>query len=177
MAKKAAKKTASKQAPRKARPKAGGGAGQKTRAGADTHSVRQLVRLMVQNDLTEIRIVDGSVEVHLKRGAEAVAPANPAQLAAPRVSAEATPEEPAAEEFLEIKSPMVGTFYAAPSPESEAYVAVGSSVTEETVVCIIEAMKVMNEIKAECDGTLVEVCVQNAQPVEYGQTLFRVRPR
>ncbi len=71
---------------------------------------------------------------------------------------------------------MVGTFYAAPSPDSEPYVAVGAAVGDDTVVCIIEAMKVMNEIKAECAGTIVEICVKNAQPVEYGQVLFRVRP-
>ncbi len=71
---------------------------------------------------------------------------------------------------------MVGTFYAAPSPDSDPYVATGTKVGQETVVCIVEAMKVMNEIKAECSGTIAEICVKNAEPVEFGQVLFRVRP-
>jgi acetyl-CoA carboxylase biotin carboxyl carrier protein len=71
---------------------------------------------------------------------------------------------------------MVGTFYNADSPDAEPFVSVGSSVGDDTVVCIVEAMKVMNEIKAECAGQITEICVKNAQPVEYGQVLFRVRP-
>ena len=80
------------------------------------------------------------------------------------------------EDLLEIKSPIVGTFYEAPSPDSEPYVEAGSRVDPQTVVCIIEAMKVMNEIKAEVSGTIVERTVKNGQAVEYGQVLFRVRP-
>ena len=80
------------------------------------------------------------------------------------------------EELLEIKSPIVGTFYEAPSPDSEAYVEPGAHVEAPTVVCIIEAMKVMNEIKAEVSGTIVENVAKNGQAVEYGQVLFRVRP-
>ncbi|HAU36722.1 MAG TPA: acetyl-CoA carboxylase biotin carboxyl carrier protein, partial [Phycisphaerales bacterium] len=85
------------------------------------------------------------------------------------------PAKPA-ENLLEVKSPMVGTFYAAPSPDSEPYIAVGQAISDDSVVCIVEAMKVMNEIKAECAGTITEVCVKNAQPVEFGQVLFRVKP-
>src|SRR4030042_1761534 len=77
---------------------------------------------------------------------------------------------------VEIKPSVVGTFYATPSPESEPYVEVGTHVDEQTVVCIIEAMKVMNEIKAEAGGTIVEILVTNGQAVEYGQVLFKVRP-
>ena len=76
---------------------------------------------------------------------------------------------------MEIRSPMVGTAYTAPSPDSEPYVSVGSVVGEDTVVCIVEAMKVMNEIKADCSGMIAEVCFNNAQPVEFGQVLFRVK--
>jgi acetyl-CoA carboxylase biotin carboxyl carrier protein len=76
----------------------------------------------------------------------------------------------------EIKSPMIGTFYRSPSPESGSYVEIGTEVNPETVVCIIEAMKVMNEIKAELKGTITQVLVENAKPVEFGQPLFRVRP-
>ena len=76
----------------------------------------------------------------------------------------------------EIKSPMIGTFYRKPSPESESYVEVGDTVTADTVVCIIEAMKVMNEIKAEMSGVVTEILVEDSRPVEFGQPLFRVRP-
>ena len=77
---------------------------------------------------------------------------------------------------MEIKSPIVGTFYATPSPDSEPYVDIGTEVSPQTVVCIIEAMKVMNEIKAETTGTIVKILVTNGQAVEYGQVLFKVRP-
>ena len=77
---------------------------------------------------------------------------------------------------LEIKSPMIGTFYRAPSPESGSYVEVGAEVNPESVVCIIEAMKVMNEIKAEVKGIVTQVLVENAKPVEFGQPLFKIRP-
>ncbi|MCD6303814.1 MAG: acetyl-CoA carboxylase biotin carboxyl carrier protein, partial [Planctomycetes bacterium] len=90
-------------------------------------------------------------------------------------AAEAPPEPPAEDNVVAIKSPMVGTFYAAESPDAEPYVSVGSQVGPDTVVCIVEAMKVMNEIKAECSGQIVEICVENGQPVEYGQVLFRVK--
>jgi acetyl-CoA carboxylase biotin carboxyl carrier protein len=79
------------------------------------------------------------------------------------------------ESSREIQSPMVGTFYAAASPEARPYVSVGQEVTADTVVCIIEAMKVMNEIKAETSGTIVEVCAENGKPVQFGQALFRVK--
>jgi acetyl-CoA carboxylase biotin carboxyl carrier protein len=83
---------------------------------------------------------------------------------------------PAREALLEVKSPIVGTFYEAPSPDSDPYVEVGAHVDPQTVVCIIEAMKVMNEIKADVSGTVMEKTVANGQAVEYGQVLFRVRP-
>ncbi len=145
--------------------------------------VRQFVDMMVANDLTSLEIVNGDLKVSLGRGmavsaAHAVspaafAPAAPAAAAAPAAPA---PAAAPAENLLEIKSPMVGTFYWAPSPDSDPYVKTGARVSSDTVVCIIEAMKVMNEIKAECAGTIVEVAVENGRPVEYGQVLFRVRP-
>jgi acetyl-CoA carboxylase biotin carboxyl carrier protein len=147
--------------------------------------IKELVRLMVENDLAELDITEGENKIRLRRsgGGEVTlggpgqapmlvpAPAPPATAAAPAPGAAA-----AAEDLLEIRSPMVGTFYAAASPDSEPYVSLGSRVEEDTVVCILEAMKVMNEIKAECVGAVAEVCVRNVQPVEYGQVLFRVRP-
>ncbi len=149
----------------------------------DIDKVRELVRLMVDNDLAELDITDGENKIKLKRGGTEPAPPpppapGPAASVAPAAAIQ--PGEPVealpAEELLEIKSPMVGTFYAAPSPEAETYVSVGTKVLGDTVVCIVEAMKVMNEIKAECAGSIVEICVQDAQPVEYGQVLFKVRP-
>ena len=99
----------------------------------------------------------------------------PAGLQTPAEAVETSQDQPK-EDLIEINSPIVGTFYATPSPDSEPYVDIGSEVQAQTVVCIIEAMKVMNEIKAEVSGTIVEVLVTNGQAVEYGQALFRVRP-
>jgi len=141
----------------------------------DIDEIRELIRLMVDNDLAELDISDGENKVRMKRAGAEPAPPAPAQ--APAQAGPPTPAPvPAAEELVEIKSPMVGTFYDAPSPEADPYVTVGSKVSEDDVVCIVEAMKVMNEIKAGCSGEIVEVCVRNAQPLEYGQVLFRVRP-
>ena len=149
----------------------------------DIDEIRELVRLMVDNDLAELDVSDGENKIKLKRGAdgEPVIVAAPGPLAPPApapVAGQAGNAKPAAvaEELIEIKSPMVGTFYDAASPDSEPYVSVASGVGADTVVCIVEAMKVMNEIKADCIGTIAEICVKNAQPVEYGQVLFRVKP-
>ncbi len=103
------------------------------------------------------------------------APVAPAPAAAPggAAAAHAAPAGPA---LLEIKSPMVGTFYKSPEPGAEPYVKIGTRVAPGQVVCIIEAMKIMNEIESEVQGVIREVCVENAQPVEFGQVLFRVDP-
>ena len=100
----------------------------------------------------------------------------PAPSAAPAPGAAAAPMAPVATGEVEIKSPMIGTFYRAPSPEAANYVEVGTEVGPDTVVCIIEAMKVMNEIKAEAKGVITQVMVENAKPVEFGQPLFKIRP-
>ena len=101
-----------------------------------------------------------------------VMPQLPASAAAPAAEAAPAAAQPAGKEIV---SPMVGTFYRTPSPESPSYVEIGTEVTPETVVCIIEAMKVMNEIKAELAGTITEVLVENGKPVQFGQPLFRVK--
>jgi acetyl-CoA carboxylase biotin carboxyl carrier protein len=140
--------------------------------------IRELVRLMVENNLGELDITEGENKIRLKRGAGGEVMVGPAPLApaGPAVAAPTAAPAPApASDLREIHSPMVGTFYAAPSPESDPYVGVGAAVGQDTVVCIIEAMKVMNEIKAEISGQIVEICVKNAQPVEYGQVLFKVK--
>ena len=151
----------------------------------DIEEIRKLIQLMVENDLSELDVTDGENKIKLRRGPSGevamVTPAGPVAVAAP--AAAPAPQAPAAEgvsaeaveNVVDIKSPMVGTFYAASSPDMDAFVAVGSTVNDETVVCIVEAMKVMNEIKAECSGQIVEICVNNVQPVEYGQVLFRVK--
>jgi len=152
--------------------------------------IKQLIKLMVDNGLTELDIESGTMKVALKRGpgGEPVVayPAQQEQADRPKAQAGGLPDRQAGgkpkgnskptEALLEIKSPMVGTFYTAASPDSEPYVQAGDHIAGDSVVCIIEAMKVMNEIKAECSGTIAEVCVNNAQPVEFGQVLFRVRP-
>jgi acetyl-CoA carboxylase biotin carboxyl carrier protein len=146
--------------------------------------VEHLMQIMVANDVTECDVEDGSRKINLKRGAfvapvaaSPVAAFQPVATPAAGAAAEAPAEAPAPKEnLIEITSPMVGTFYAAPSPDSDPYVRVGESINDNTVVCIVEAMKVMNEIKAECSGTIREVCVKNAEPVEFGQVMFRVSP-
>ena len=152
--------------------------------------IKLIIDLMKKNDLSLFELEKEGFKIRLKKGSSepggyAVsshpayppfsqafpAPASAAQ--PPPVIAAETPA-PAAAKGKEITSPMVGTFYAAMSPDSPPYVKVGQSVTEDTVVCIIEAMKVMNEIKAEVSGTVTEVLGENGKPVQYGQPLFRV---
>lgn len=152
----------------------------------DLKKVKEIVELMKENDLVEVEIVDGDTKIHLKRpGADIrviqqATPmqsyqAAPAPVAASPAPAE-KPSEKVDEGLLKIISPIVGTFFQAPSPDSEPYVKVGDKVDADTVVCIVEAMKVMNEIKAEVNGTVVEVCCKDGEAVEYGQSLFKVRP-
>jgi acetyl-CoA carboxylase biotin carboxyl carrier protein len=95
---------------------------------------------------------------------------------APAPSAEAAPAAPPASNLVDVKSPMVGTFYRAPAPEAPAYVEVGSRVTKGMTLCILEAMKLMNELPSDVSGIVREICVENGEPVEYGQVLFRIDP-
>ncbi|MCX5685756.1 MAG: acetyl-CoA carboxylase biotin carboxyl carrier protein [Planctomycetota bacterium] len=144
----------------------------------DLESIRQLLALMTEHDLTELEIEQEDMAVRLRK-AGAAAPAAPAApvvtvaAAAPAAAASAAAKEA---EIPAVKSPMVGTFYTSPSPEAPAFVKVGDHVSEDTVVCIIEAMKVFNEIRAELSGTVEKILVKNAQAVEFGQPLFVVRP-
>lgn len=117
-------------------------------------------------------IITASTPVALPAGVSAVTPVAPI---AEGAAAPAAPSTEPKSDLKEITSPMVGTFYASPSPEAAAYVSVGSTVAEGAVVCIVEAMKVMNEIKSEISGTIVEVVAENGKSVQYGQVLFRVR--
>ena len=158
----------------------------------DVDKIKELVRLMVDNDLAEISLRDGTEEVNLKRpgvnasptappvvDATPLAPAIPSVPPAPGPAEAPPPEEPAPaadEGLVPIRSPMVGTYYSSPDPDSPPFVQAGTQVTPETVVCIVEAMKVFNEIKAELSGTVVKVLVKNEDAVEYGQELYLVRP-
>ena len=154
----------------------------------DLKEIKELIALMRKNDLSVFKMESNGVKITLKRGSD-YQPIIQAQPVVAPVLASPTPQPadaapgpaPAAvatgnDKLKEITSPMVGTFYGAPSPEAQPYVKVGQDVTEDTVVCIIEAMKVFNEITADCRGKIVAVLVESAQAVEYGQALFRVDP-
>jgi acetyl-CoA carboxylase biotin carboxyl carrier protein len=146
--------------------------------------LEKMVKLMACNDLNTVDVRDGDKRIILRRGAVqmampmtmAAAPQPMAAHAGPAPAAipAAAPSEDAG--LVAIKSPMVGTFYGSPSPEAKPFVAVGTKVNEDTDVCIIEAMKVFNNIKAECRGTIAKILVTNGQTVEFGQTLFLVKP-
>jgi acetyl-CoA carboxylase biotin carboxyl carrier protein len=156
----------------------------------DIQKIKELIKIMKENELVNIEIQHGEDRIALERAhpQQPIAAAGPILAAMPGVIAPgALPEAQAgaatsasaaaaAEGTVQIKSPMVGTFYEAPSPDSDAYVEIGSHVDPQTVVCIIEAMKVMNEIKAEVSGTIMEKLVKNGQAVEYGQPLFKAKP-
>ncbi|MDB6023886.1 MAG: acetyl-CoA carboxylase [Verrucomicrobiales bacterium] len=155
----------------------------------DLKDIKAIIDLMKKNSLSEFELERQDFKIKLKRsgGGNAVTYdegppvytlAPPAAVAVP---SSATPSAVSAGNnasagLSDIKSPMIGTFYRAPSPESANYIEIGAEVHPETVVCIIEAMKVMNEIKAEMRGVIVETPVDNAKPVEFGQPLFRIRP-
>jgi acetyl-CoA carboxylase biotin carboxyl carrier protein len=155
----------------------------------DIRKLKELVRLMVENDLSELDLKDQQETVTVKRNMTAMMPAGAPMVAyAPAAAparhaaapAEAGGEAPASAPdeagLAAIVSPMVGTFYTSPNPDSPAFVNVGTSVGTETTVCLIEAMKVFNEIKAEVSGTIERVLVESGKAVEYGQKLFLVRP-
>jgi acetyl-CoA carboxylase biotin carboxyl carrier protein len=147
----------------------------------DLRKLKKLIDLVQESGIAELEITEGEERVRIARGgAVAVTPMAPAaQAAAPQSAAApaapaapAVPAEPAAADGKPLKSPMVGTFYRAPSPEAKPFVAVGDTVKEGQTVCVIEAMKLMNEIEADASGVIKAILVENGQPVEYGQVLF-----
>lgn len=160
----------------------------------DLKQIKQIIDLMKRSELTEFAVEEEGFKLKICRGANgapvvtssagltAPYPAVPEAPAASSAAAAATLASPSPtggdrEEpgIIYIKAPMVGTFYRAPSPESPPFVEVNAKVSENSVVCIIEAMKIMNEIQAEVKGTVVEILVENGQPVEYGQRLFKIK--
>jgi acetyl-CoA carboxylase biotin carboxyl carrier protein len=149
----------------------------------DIRKLKELVKLMVNNDLAEIDLRDPDEQVTLRRHGENVvipqmtAPAATVVGSAPPVAlAVAEPAAPAVMSGEEIASPMVGTFYVSADPDAPAFIKVGDTVSKDTTVCIIEAMKIFNEIKAQCAGTVSQVLVENGDAVEFGQPLFIVTP-
>lgn len=148
----------------------------------DVKTVEHLIGLMAQHDLTEIALREGDQRIRLRKGGEPVpvvtAVAAPAP-AAPVQAAPGTPPLPAAptKKLHDIKSEMVGTFYSRPKPDKDDYVKAGGTVKKDvTTICLIEAMKIFNEIKSDVSGTVVEVCVKNGDPVDFGTVLYRVDP-
>jgi acetyl-CoA carboxylase biotin carboxyl carrier protein len=166
----------------------------------DVAFLQEIVKVMTANDLSAVDLRDGDRRVVLKRGTAGavVIPTTPVALppqagyapppppivaAPPSASASSLPlagagheDDTAALGLIPIKSPMVGTFYARPNPESKPFVSVGTRVDEETDVCVIEAMKTFNTLKAECRGTIARILVENGQTVEFGTVLFLVKP-
>ncbi|MBB6431093.1 acetyl-CoA carboxylase biotin carboxyl carrier protein [Algisphaera agarilytica] len=160
----------------------------------DLKTIRQLIKMMVDNDISEIDLEGEGEKIKLKRGGvggvggpnnvqyvsapapTASAPAAPAPSAAAGDAGDAAAADAEDDSLITIDSPMVGSFYTASNPDADAFVNTGDSVSENTVVCIIEAMKVFNEIKAEVTGTIVEVLVKNGDAVEFGQPLFKIKP-
>ena len=152
----------------------------------DVQQVRELIELMVEHNLSEIRVREGDTSISLRKGpwggVEIMGAGHAVPLAAthPPAFAQAGSTLPVASDqdkgLLPITSPMVGTYYAAPDPDSPKFVEIGTVVTPDTPVCIIEAMKVFNEIKAEVSGTVERILVENRQAVEFGQPLMLVRP-
>jgi acetyl-CoA carboxylase biotin carboxyl carrier protein len=155
----------------------------------DLKQIKQIIDLMKRSELSEFEFEEEGFKIKIKRGAgniplitstpiptSAVIPT--AIAADPGIAApKSAPQGPATDEagYTYVKSPMVGTFYRSPSPENPSFVEANAKVEEKTVVCIIEAMKIMNEIQAETKGTIVDILVENGQPVEYGQRLFKIK--
>lgn len=151
----------------------------------DLKDIKAIIDLMRKNSVSEFELEKQDFKIRLKRGGNgggSIVPSDETPMVtypSPSLPVSVAPPAAAAAPVInevEIKSPMIGTFYRTPSPESASYVEIGSEVNPDTVVCIIEAMKVMNEIKSEVKGVITQVLVENAKPVEFGQPLFKVRP-
>lgn len=137
-------------------------------------NVKELIELLTENDLTEISVKNGEKEIVIKKEKTVVATSTPVGIQASGSTVTTSSATPKADNRRKITSPMVGTFYTSSSPGAAPFVEVGNIVSEGQVVCIIEAMKLMNEIESDISGKIVEICVQNGQTVEFGQTLMYV---
>lgn len=145
----------------------------------DLKEIKQIIDLMKRSDLTELEVEQEGLKLRICRGPSGQFVSSPGYMsetpALPPASVPLSGEAEAAEGFVFIRSPMVGTFYRSAAPDVPPFVEIHSKVSENSVICIIEAMKVMNEIQAEVKGSIVEILVENGQPVEYGQPLFKVK--
>ena len=154
----------------------------------DLRYVKKLLEMIDASSVNSIEITsEKGVKIRISKTARSVQYAAPMQFAAPQAAAPAAAPAPAPQaeapklespksRLLEVKSPMVGTYYAAPEPGAKPYLSVGDRISKGQILCIIEAMKIMNEIESEFDGVVKEILAQNAHPVEYGQVLFRIDP-
>jgi len=146
--------------------------------------IKEMINLMNENGLTELEVEKDDMRIRLKKTANGVEglepsvgyPAGGVAAVGAKAQSVQQPEEKIVIKTVEIKSPMVGTFYRAPNPEAPSYVEVGQTIEPGQVICIIEAMKLMNEIKSEIRGKILEILVDNAEPVEFGQSLFLIDP-
>lgn len=147
----------------------------------DTDYIEKLAKIIADNSLTEISLEDGEQAITIRKDLPEViqtVAAAPQAVSAPAASQAAAPalqaQQPAAQKGTPITSPMVGTFYKSPSPDAAPFVEIGKTIKQGDVVCIVEAMKLMNEIESEVAGKIVEICVEDGQPVEFGQVLMYV---
>lgn len=150
----------------------------------DLHEIKKLIAMLELSPITEFELVDKDLKIRISKNGTPHGPAHavhmpayaaPAAAAAPSVAAAIPPPPVAAERKLyEVKSPMVGTLYRAPAPDEDMYVKIGDHVEPGKVLCIVEAMKLMNELECEVSGRIVEILVENTQPVEFGQVLFLI---
>lgn len=150
----------------------------------DVNLLKQLIKLVEKSEITEFSVQEGELKVKISKNtnqaftqtfAQPQMPVQFQRIQTPEVTAEISTANKTDDNLVEVKSPIVGTFYAAPAPDADAYVRVGDSVSKGTVLCIVEAMKLMNEIESEYNGIIEKILVENATPVEYNQPLFLIR--
>jgi acetyl-CoA carboxylase biotin carboxyl carrier protein len=154
----------------------------------DLNLVKKLVKILENSQLTDLEIEEGGTRIKIAKNVQLVqAPQNPVSIIPQAAAVNVTSEQPKVEEKKQapvedesklhaIKSPIVGTFYRAPAPDADPYVQVGDTVSAGTVLCIVEAMKLMNEIESDISGKIVKILVENGKPVEYNQPLFLIQP-
>jgi acetyl-CoA carboxylase biotin carboxyl carrier protein len=140
--------------------------------------LKEYIEFMKEHELSELEIQDGDKKIRLKKDVDHAIATMPAPIVMPQGAIQQIPltKAAAAEGTIEIKSPMVGTFYRSPSPGAKSYVETGTTIKPGDVLCIVEAMKLMNEIKAEVSGKIVQINTENGDPVEFGQVLFTIEP-
>ena len=142
----------------------------------DVKRIREIIELMEEHDLSAVDLQQGDEKIKLNRGSVSPVYSAPPPVAAPAAAPAAAADSQSDAGTITVNAPMVGTFYARANPESDPFVKVGDMVSEDTIVCIVEAMKVFNEIPAECSGKVVEVLVKDQEAIDFGKPVFRVEP-